>query len=135
MIAAVVGVSQARGNALLQAGQPVPEPIKIQAMIDTGASGTCIDPSVLDQLNLTPTGSIQVNSPTTGTQPVVADQYDVSLVIFCGPGQIPLAHFTLPVLKSELLVAQGFHALIGRDVLRGCLLSYDGANGLFSLAY
>ncbi len=119
----------------MHAGQPVPEPVKIQAMLDTGASGTCVDPFVLDQLNLTPTGSIQVNTPTTGTQPVAADQYDVSLVIFSGPDQPPLAHFTLPVLKSELLVAQGFHALIGRDVLRGCLLSYVGASGLFSLAY
>ncbi len=41
---------------------------------------------------------------------------------------------TIPVVAAVLL-PQGFHALIGRDVLSHCLLTYDGASGLFSLAY
>jgi len=135
IVAAVISVSQARRNALVAASQPVPNSITIQGLIDTGASGTCVDPSVLTQLGLTPTGSTLVNSPTTGTQAVPADTYDVGLTIYAAQGHPPLIHQTIPVVASELLAVQGFHALIGRDILRGCLLTYDGANGLFSLAY
>lgn len=41
----------------------------------------------------------------------------------------------LPVICAELLDAQGFHALIGRDVLRQCIFSYNGTIGHFTLAY
>ena len=44
-------------------------------------------------------------------------------------------HRNIAVLESKLLNAQGFHVLLGRDILSGCLLTYDGLNGLFSLAY
>lgn len=135
IVIAMIGVSQARRAALIADGQPVPNAIQIQAMIDTGASCTCIDPSVLNQLSLTPTGSTTVNTPTTGQTPAVADQYDVSVTIYATDEQPPLVHHTMPVLKSELLIAQGFHALIGMDVLKGCLLTVDGMNHLFSLAY
>jgi hypothetical protein len=33
------------------------------------------------------------------------------------------------------LTAQGFHALVGRDILSLCLLCYDGLQGSFTLAY
>ncbi len=41
----------------------------------------------------------------------------------------------LAVLSSELLDVQGIYALIGRDVLSKCLLSYDGTTGFFTLCY
>jgi len=135
IIVAFIGVSSARSQALTQAKQPVPQPIQIQGMLDTGASNTCVDPGILDQLGLSPTGSIQMVTPSTGAGSVTAEQYDVSLVIPSAAGHPPLAHLTIPVTKSHLHAAQGFHALIGRDVLRGCLLTYDGLNGIFSLAY
>jgi hypothetical protein len=135
IINAYIGVSEARRDALVAAQQAVPNPIQILGLIDTGASHTCVDPSVLNQLGLTPTGTVQVATPSTGTQPVMHDQYDTSLIIFAGQGHPPLVHLTIPVTKSELLTIQGFHALIGRDILSGCLLTYDGVNGFFSLAY
>src|SRR5205809_234423 len=125
MVAAFVGVSQARRQALTQAGQPVPNNVQIQAMVDTGASCTCIDPVVLTQLALAPTGIVQISTASTGESPIAADQYDVSITIPCAPGHPPLAHVTIPVIGSQLAF-QGFHALIGRDVLSGCLLTYDG---------
>lgn len=132
---AVIGVSVARRNALAAANQPIPQSVTVEALVDTGASGTCVDPSVLDQLSLSPTGQVQVNTPSTGAQPVVAYQYDVSLLIKTTETQQPLYRPAMPVLSSELIVRQGFHVLIGRDVLQHCLLTYDGRNGLFSLAY
>lgn len=135
IVVALIGVSLARRSALVAAKRAVPKPVQIQGLVDTGASATCIDPSVLSQLGLTPTGTTLVNSPTTGQQPVVADTYDVSLTIYATANQPPLIHHTVPAVASELLAAQGIHALIGRDILRSCLLMYDGMGGLFSLAY
>lgn len=135
IVVAYIGVSQARRNALLLAGQVVPRIVQVQALIDTGASCCCVDPSVLTQLNLTPTGSATVNTPTTGNTPALADQYDVSLMIPSAQDSPALVHHALAVVQADLLQVQGFHVLVGRDVLQGCLLTYDGKTGLFTLAY
>jgi len=75
-----------------------------------------------------------INTPSTGSQPHQASQYDVALGIPCGQ-QTPLYRGTLAVLEAQLLQMQGFHALIGRDVLAACLLTYNGGTRLFTLAY
>jgi hypothetical protein len=131
LLSAVVGVSEAREEALRQMGQPVPPLVPIRALIDTGASCTCLDPSVLATLKLSPTGSVSVNTPSTGLTPHTADQYDIGLAI---PNGIPLILRTIPVVASELL-PQGFHALLGRDILEQCLFVYNGKDGFFTLAF
>lgn len=136
MLDAWVGPSQARRKALALANVPIPGPMRIRALIDTGASCTCVDPSILQSLNLTPTGSVPVNTPTTGTQAAVANQYDVGLMIpHVDPTTPPLLRETVAVIECQLLVAQGFHALIGRDILEGCLFIMDGGVKIFTLAY
>ena len=65
----------------------------------------------------------------------MANQYDVSLTIPSVPNRPALFHHTIAVVEAQLLAPQGFHVLLGRDVLRGCLLHYDGVTGLFSLAF
>jgi len=131
---ASVGVSQPRAAALKNAGQPIPKLMSVRALVDTGASCTCIDPSILTELNLTPTGVVSLNTPSTGTKPQQADQFDVSLFI-PAPSGLPLFIHTMPVVASELLAAQGFHALLGRDVLSQCLFAYNGEFGVFTLAF
>ena len=135
LLAAGIGISEARRTALKDAGQTIPKIVPIQAIIDTGASATCVDPSVVQTLNLTPTGNAPVVTPSTGNQPVNADQYDVSLIVPAGQNQVPFYIANLPVLCMELLTSQGFHALIGRDVLIQCIFSYNGTAGWFTLAY
>ncbi len=134
MVVAMVGISAPRRIALQAEAMPVPNAVRIEAMIDTGASCTCIDPAILDQLGLTATGSTTVNTPTTGDSPHVVETYDVGLTIYAATEQSPLIHQTMPVIKSQLK-PQGIDGLIGRDVLRSCFLTYDGQNGLFTLAY
>lgn len=84
-------------------------------------------------------GSGDGQYPSTGSQPHNADQYDVSLIVpGSGPTQAPLIVNNLPVICAELVLQQGFHALVGRDILAQCLLEYNGATGLtglFTLAY
>ena len=66
VVNAGVSVSEGRRQALLAANEPVPEIQVIRALIDTGASFTSIDPAVLAALNLTPTGTIDIVTPSTG---------------------------------------------------------------------
>lgn|SRR5574337_2095263 len=133
---AVVGVSEARRAALEAAGQPVPGGIPIRALLDTGASASCLDPSVLGQLGLTtPTGSTLVHTPTTGSTPVSADVFDIGLLIpGAEPSHVPLVLPTVPVTRHDFS-AQGFLALIGRDILCQCVLVYNGSMGFFTLAF
>ena len=136
LLTVYIGVSHAKRAALIAANQPVPAIQQIQGLVDTGASNTCADPSILQSLGLTPTGQASVNTPSTGNTPHVADLYDVSVFVpGSNPTQLPLIVPNIPVLCSELLQSQGFHALIGRDVLAQCLLSYNGTEGVFTLAY
>lgn len=95
VVNAFVAVSQGRTAALTAAGQPIPKPAPIFALVDTGASCTCVDPSVLHGLKLTPTGSISVNTPSTGSTPHETYQYDVALVV-PAPSGAPLIFQTIP---------------------------------------
>lgn len=56
-------------------------------------------------------------------------------LVIPAPGGSPLIFQTIPVIAADLLEAQGFHALIGRDILSRCLFSYNGEVGIFTLAY
>jgi hypothetical protein len=41
---------------------------------------------------------------------------------------------TIAVIETEL-ADQGFHFLVGRDILDRCILNYDGPNGMFQLSF
>jgi len=137
LLNAFISVSEGRKNALEQAKLAVPNFVRIRALVDTGASITCIDPSVLkDSLELPPTGSTVMITPSTGNKPVSMDLYDVGLWI--PPIKDDESWFsvgTMPVVCSDLLKSLGYHALIGRDVLEKCMFSYNGSAKIFTLAY
>ena len=135
LLNAVISISKERTAALTAANQPIPNPVSIRALVDTGASTTCIDPSILQALSLTPTGNIKMVTPSTGKTPVDIDQYDVSIMIPAALNQIPFHLHTIPVACTDLVSSQGFHALIGRDILSHCLLTYNGSMAVFTLAF
>lgn len=136
LLSAYVGVSAARQQALTEAGLAVPPAARITALLDTGATGTCVDISVLQSLNLTPTGQVVLHTPSTGDQPVPADQYDVGLIVpAASQTQAPLIILNQAVICASLFTAFGFQALIGRDVLAQCTLWYNGSTSRFTLSY
>ena len=138
IVSAVVGVSDPRRAALTAAGLPVPNFVPIRALVDTGASCTCIDPTALASLALPATGSVSMLTPSTGATPHAMDQFDVAIVIPSVQGQPPLIFPTIPVVASSL-TAQGIEALFGRDILSTCVLVYNGGvpgmTGIFTLAF
>lgn len=134
MLDMVVGVSSARLQALQASGVPIPSIQNVRALVDTGASGTCLDPVIFTALGLQPTGTTPMLTPSTGITPIDADTYDVSILIPAGTQQ-PLVLPNMAVSASQLLLAQGFHALLGRDILKQCILHYNGSAGIYTLAY
>ena len=100
--------------------------IKVNALIDTGASFTCVTARVINDLGLRPIGDA-IFGGAYG-QPKKRYLYCISFT-FEGSGfQIP------DVLVSEGdLHGSPFDMLVGRDVLQLCLFSYDGHLGKFTL--
>ena len=128
----LVGVSKPRLEALQKAGKAPPNPVRIKGLIDTGASCTCIDPSVIKKLNIPPTGSVGISTPSTGSNTHTCNQYDVSINLL--HPELVYTINILPIVESHLS-SQGIDALIGRDVLANCLLVYNGQIEAYTLAF
>lgn len=105
---------------------PVPSPITGTGIIDTGASITAVDVSIIQQLNIQPVGVSNVFTPQGSTQ---QELFPVRL-LFVGT---PIIFNFSSVLGSDLR-KQGIFALIGRDVLSRCILVYNGPAGHFSFS-
>jgi hypothetical protein len=135
-----VGVSEARRVTLLAQNLVPPSPVSGTFLVDTGASGTCMDSSLIGALGIPPSGCVDVQTPTTDGVPLTRDQYDVSIYVpnvkrldpaNWSPGFVINA---LPVLGTSLK-SQGIDGLIGRDILSMCVLIYNPMAGIFTLSY
>jgi hypothetical protein len=121
------------------AGLIPPMPFFGHGLLDTGAGSTAIDRSIVAKLGLSATGSVQVLTASTGSNPIQVNEYDVSVWFEQPPtpGQIyptrHAVHLTLAVTEGEFS-SNGFDVLIGRDVLSQGVLIYNGLLGLFSIA-
>ena len=116
-------------------GLPIPGLVQGTFLVDTGASGTCVDPRLVQSLSLHPSGSVSIQTPSTNGNPMVCNQYDVSVFIpgadeSAGGFFIP----ALPILETALS-SQGIDGLIGRDIINRCTMVYNGSAAMFTLAY
>jgi hypothetical protein len=123
----MVGVDGPTTASLAAAGQPVPSPQLIRALIDTGTDATGIDAQVLSRLHLTP---FQQSSTQTLAGRLRVSLFQVSLSI----PQTARAAPPLSVLDQLIVMAlpsppPGIDALLGLDVLDRLLLIFDGPNG------
>jgi hypothetical protein len=134
LIHAFIGVSQPRLAALIKVGAPIPPPIVVKALVDTGASHTVVDPTILKGLALSPRRIAKTLTPTTGAAPVKCYTYDVSIHVPLGVATALFSKHAWEVTCLDLK-HQGFEVLLGRDVLSEGLLVYDGKAGTFSMAF
>jgi predicted aspartyl protease len=122
-----VGISGLISTTLTQRGLPVPAPIAGWALIDTGASGTCIDDAIAQQLGLPAIDVVQMASASHAiTQ---QNLYPAVLEVQGTPIRIEV-----PRAMGATLGPQGLIALIGRDLLMQCTLHYNGTIGQFTLS-
>lgn len=136
VISVAIGFSGPRSAFLQASGGTIPTPVMVRALVDTGASGTAIDSSVVTALGLAPTGSIPVHTPSTQGVPHYCNQYDISLWFLQSPPQ-STAHnmaLTMPVIETDF-TGQNFRALLGRDILARCTMFYHGPGGLVTISY
>lgn len=134
LVRVAIGVSAFRQEALKRAGLPVPVWQLGDFLIDTGASGTCIDPALIQPLGITPSGAVNVQTPSTGDGAHPCYQYDVQLFIPGRDGSEGLLVECLPILETALS-SQGIAGLLGRDVLDRCLLVYNASLKTLTMAY
>jgi hypothetical protein len=104
-------------------------------LIDTGASISAVDGTILARLGLAPTGVVQIHTPSTQGVPHPVNQYDVSLVIF-GATNTTVVHAipAIPVMDGNYQ-AQGIDGLLGRDVLANSHMFYAGDVQWFTLSF
>jgi hypothetical protein len=129
----VCGISKPRAEALRKEGLAVPVPVSVKGLVDPGASITSIDPSILRILGVVSTGTIPLHTPSTKAgRPHVASQFDISFSL--DHAMATRTWPALPVIESELL-HQGIQTLIGRDILKSCLMAYDGEAETFAIGF
>ncbi|MBK6525852.1 MAG: hypothetical protein IPO32_01940 [Crocinitomicaceae bacterium] len=107
-----------------------PQGRHLRAIIDTGAESSSISIQTLTELNLVP-HNLRPRISTDGKidHPV----YDVIIQILFPENPDPI-NFHLEVAGLNL-DKYGIYALLGRDVLRLCKLSYDGVKGDYKLQF
>ncbi len=111
----------------------IPSPVSGLALIDTGATNTCVDDDVISQLGVAPIGRREIHN-SGGKQEV----------------NIYPAHFRFPAIQNfeidftatigvniqaQKVSGQSIIALIGRDVLARCVFVYNGTLGTYSLSF
>ncbi|MGC8638526.1 MAG: aspartyl protease family protein [Isosphaeraceae bacterium] len=121
-----------RVEALKKANRSFGQPVVVAGLIDTGASCSALDTHIIERLGLEPHGVTPIHTPSTGPAYELRHVYDASIVL--GETENPALIVTVGAIACDL-AAEGYFALIGRDVLSHCRLIYDGPQQRFNLEY
>lgn len=124
VVQVTVTIEQNAGKALLSQGKTVPTKTG-WALIDTGASNTCIDDKVAKELGL-PVIDVG-NMQSASHEKHQCNVYPVQIIT-------PVVTLNSPRTMGASLESQGLLVLIGRDVLQVCNLFYNGVAGQFTLS-
>jgi len=103
----------------------IPQPVSGPALIDTGASVSVVDLSVLRNLNISAIGVASV-STTAGT----AQQN-----LYPARFRLPRAVIDISAVLGADLTPHQIIVLIGRDILSGFLMIYHGPAGRITLVH
>jgi predicted aspartyl protease len=114
-------------KSLAQQGKILPPPKAGWALIDTGASVTCVDDQAAKDLGLPVIDVVPMCSASHAQ--TLQNVYPIQITI-------PGLGFNLqaPRAVGAALDAQGLILLIGRDVLQMCTLFYNGPAGQVTLS-
>jgi predicted aspartyl protease len=120
-----VTIEQHAGKGLLAQGKALPAPKSGIALIDTGASNTCIDEQAANELGLPVIDVGSMQSASHEKHP--CNIYPVQIIT-------PIVTLNAPRAMGAALASQGLLILIGRDVLQNCTFFYNGPVGQFTLS-
>lgn len=127
IVQVTIGIEQNIAQQLLSQGAQLPQPVSGVALIDTGATSTCIDDAIAQQLKLP-----VVDVITIASAPHPNSKQNVY------PALIEVVGFNIKFNALRAigvpLANQGIQVLIGRDLLQVCTLFYNGMIGSFTLS-
>jgi hypothetical protein len=123
-VAVAVGLVWQR--RLAARGMTTPPPATVRALVDTGSDLSVVHPLVLQQLGVQATGSVRIRRPGSGSGFRPAAMFDVQFSL----GGVGLDADWKPIRVVGVSPSTPtVLALIGRDVLEGCTLFYNGPRG------
>lgn len=127
-----VAIPSALAQHLTEHNLPIPPSVSGFALIDTGATRSCIDVQAISTLEVS---SIGITTTMTAAGPAQQNLYPAR---FRFPGEGLEIEFSSVVgvdLRGQSVGDQPLIALIGRDVLSRCILIYNGLGGFFTLGF
>ena len=120
-----ITIEQNAGKGLVAQGKTLPTPKSGLALIDTGASNTCVDEQAAKDLGL-PVIDV-ANMQSASHEKHECNIYPVQIIT-------PIVTLNAPRAMGAALASQGLLVLICRDVLQNCNLFYNGPMGQFTLS-
>jgi hypothetical protein len=118
-------------QAMLKKGSPVPAPIAVSALIDTGASNSLIQSGLPQKIGMFPISMQFINTPSSENVPCM--QYFLRLMFFPTGGLLMPVHFDSVFVEAPLK-GQNIQCLLGRDFLSQAVLTYVGPTNSFVLS-
>ena len=122
-----ISLEQSYAMALTQQGKSAPPPEVGLALIDTGASNTCIDDEAAKKMGLP---VIDVGTMSSASH--AETQWNIYPIQIEIPG-FPI-RFQAPRAMGAALKEQGLLLLLGRDMLARATLFYNGAAGQLTVS-
>ena len=106
---------------------PLPQPATGYALFDTGASMTCVDNAIIQSLGVQSVGEGKVFTPSGEA---LQSLYPSKLVF----PTLSSMEVNFNSVFGAQLKFQNIIALIGRDVLRNMVLTYNGPGGFVTIS-
>lgn len=130
---ALVGLDAPATTSRLTARQPIPAPLRVRGLIDTGSNATVVGASIIQRLGLV-TQYQRTTHGITGPVPVNVCYVSLSITDLGDPTAPWLTHPLLHVMELPVPLS-GIELLLGLDVLLGCKLLVDGPARQFTLEF
>jgi len=127
LLSVEISLPQALANLLTAQDKSLPPVGTGAALVDTGASCCCVEEALLQQMQLKPVSQVHVSSPNGNR---LQNVYFTRLAF---PGA-PIPPLEIPVVGVQMNQGKTV-CLIGRDLLRHCVLIYNGPMGSYTIAF